>query len=156
MAERRPAAAAPARDARDGADGTSIHVRAPRAPTREPPADADDQSIHAPAPHAPTRESAAGAACWHLYVLRRADGALYTGISTDVERRITEHTRGGARAARSLRARGPLTLVYRARLGAHGTALRAERRIKALPRRDKEAILRLQPDPGALLNHLGL
>lgn len=155
MSERGPAAAAPTRDARGGADGQSIHTQPPRAPSREPPAGAGGQSIHTQMPHAPAHEPPA-AACWHLYVLRRADGALYTGISTDVERRIAEHTRGGARGARSLRARGPLTLVYRALLGAHGTALRAERRIKALPRRDKEALLRLQPDAGALLAQLGL
>jgi putative endonuclease len=153
MPERGSATVAPARG---GANGQSVLAQARHTPSRESPAGADGGSSHAQAPHAPACESPGGAACWHLYVLRRADGALYTGISTDVERRIAEHTRGGARAARSLRARGPLTLVYRALLGAHGTALRAERRIKALPRRDKETLLRLQPDASALLTHLGL
>ena len=39
--------------------------------------------------------------CWSLYLLRREDGAIYTGISTNVERRFKEHTagRGFARAA---------------------------------------------------------
>ena len=96
------------------------------------------------------------AACWHLYVLRRIDGALYTGISTDVARRVSEHARGGTRSARSLRARGPLTLVYRAELGARTLALRAERRVKALRKGDKEALVHLQPDANALLTRLGL
>jgi putative endonuclease len=95
-------------------------------------------------------------ACWHLYLLRRADGALYTGITTDVQRRLAEHALGGARAARSLRARGPLSVVYRAAIGSHGMALRAERRVKALDRHAKEALVRLQPDAGVLLAQLGL
>lgn len=95
-------------------------------------------------------------AAWHLYVLRRGDGALYTGITTDVERRLAEHARGASRGARCLRARGPLTLLYRVCLGARGTALRAERRVKTLARRDKLALVRAQPDAASLLARLGL
>ena len=40
---------------------------------------------------------------WYLYVLRTRDGAIYTGVATDVARRITEHEGGGPRAAKSLR-----------------------------------------------------
>jgi putative endonuclease len=112
------------------------------------PADAHDAG--------PPREVHDAGACWHLYLLRRADGALYTGITTDVQRRLAEHALGGARAARSLRARGPLTVVYRAAIGSHGMALRAEHRVKALDRHAKEALVRLQPDASALLAGLGL
>lgn len=151
MAEREHAAAARARKpsaAPHGADDAPV-TECGHATTA--PGGADDLSSFEPA-----GDEGAAAACWHLYLLRRADGAIYTGISTDVERRIAEHTRGGPRAARSLRARGPLSLVYRAMIGAHGTALRAEQRVKALARHDKETIVRLQPDARALLARLGL
>jgi putative endonuclease len=95
-------------------------------------------------------------ATWHLYLVRCADGALYAGIATDVERRLGEHAGGGARAARRLRGRGPLSLVYAAALGSRALALRAERRLKALAKRDKEAIVRAQPSPDSLLAGLGL
>ena len=49
---------------------------------------------------------------WFIYIIRCADGSLYTGITTDVSRRFAEHARSGPRAARYLRGRGPLTLVF--------------------------------------------
>lgn len=72
---------------------------------------------------------------WHLYVVRCRDGTLYTGIATDVERRLREHA--GGRGARFLRGRGPLELVYRHPAGDQGRALRLEQRVKRLPRRQK-------------------
>ncbi len=47
---------------------------------------------------------------WYLYLIQTAAGALYTGVSTDVERRFTAHSRG--QGAKALRGRGPLTLVF--------------------------------------------
>jgi putative endonuclease len=93
---------------------------------------------------------------WHVYLLRTRDGALYTGIATDVERRLAEHRLGGRRGARSLRGRGPLELVYRSRIGALGLALRIERRIKGRPRLEKEAIVAARPTKRALMRRLGL
>ena len=95
-----------------------------------------------------------GMADWHLYVLRTRFGSLYTGIATDVDRRLAEHLRGAG--AKSLRARGPLTLVYRAALGARGLALRAECAVKKLPKAAKEALIAAQPDAAALRERLGL
>ena len=93
---------------------------------------------------------------WHVYLIRRGDGALYAGITTDVQRRLAEHSAGGTRAARALRGRGPLAVVYATRVGPRGTALRAEHRIKRLGKQDKEALVRRQPGPLALLRGLGL
>ena len=45
---------------------------------------------------------------WHLYLVRTREGDLYTGIAKDVERRIAEHERPGARGAKYLRGRGPI------------------------------------------------
>ncbi|MDH3254669.1 MAG: GIY-YIG nuclease family protein, partial [Acidobacteriota bacterium] len=76
---------------------------------------------------------------WYLYLIRTRDGALYTGIATDVERRLAEHEQGTG--SKYLRSRGPLELVYRARIGARALALQVEARIKKLPKRDKEALV---------------
>lgn len=92
---------------------------------------------------------------WSLYLIRRADGALYTGISTDVERRLHEHT-NSKRGSRALRARGPLQLAYQTRIGDRALASRAEYRVKALHRRAKETLVLEQPNSQTLLAQLGL
>jgi putative endonuclease len=78
---------------------------------------------------------------WSLYVVRLPNGALYTGITTDVTRRLAEHEAGTGKGAKSLRRRGPLALELRRRIGPHGLALRVEHRIKRLPKTAKEALL---------------
>lgn len=93
---------------------------------------------------------------WHLYLVRTRDGRLYTGIATDVERRLTEHAGGGARGAKALRGRGPLCLEYRRPIGDRALASRAETRIKRLARRDKERIVATRPSAARLLRELGL
>lgn len=80
--------------------------------------------------------------CWSLYLVRMASGQLYCGISTDVERRFAEHCANGAKTARALRGRGPLALVYQTVVGGHGDALRAEMRVKKLPKAEKEKLVR--------------
>lgn len=81
-------------------------------------------------------------AAWSVYLVRRADGALYAGIALDVARRFAEHEAGGVRAARSLRGRGPLALVRAHVVGSRGSALSVERRLKRLPKARKEALAR--------------
>ena len=72
---------------------------------------------------------------WYLYILRCKDGSLYTGITTDVDKRLEAHRAG--RGAKYTRGRAPLELVYREECGDHSTALRREMEIKALPREEK-------------------
>ena len=91
---------------------------------------------------------------WTLYLLRTADGALYTGVTTDVDRRLAEHRAG--RGARSLRGRGPLRLVYRRRIGGRGLALRVEHALKCRRKPDKEAIVRARTSRRQLLERLGI
>jgi predicted GIY-YIG superfamily endonuclease len=74
-----------------------------------------------------------------VYILRCADGSLYTGIAKNVERRLAQHLRG--RASRYTRARLPVTLLWTREILTWGEALREERRIKALRRPQKEALL---------------
>lgn len=93
---------------------------------------------------------------WHVYLIRTRFDTLYTGIATDVARRFSEHTQSGSRGSKYLRSRGPLQLVYQAAVGARGLALRAEHRIRKLPRQHKEAIVRTAPGGRELVAMLGL
>ena len=81
---------------------------------------------------------------WHLYILRCRDGSLYTGITTDVERRLEAHRRG--KGAKYTRGRGPLELVYREECGDHSAALKRELEIKALPRAKKQELILINTD----------
>ena len=72
---------------------------------------------------------------WKLYILRCGDGSLYTGITTDVDKRLEAHRRG--KGAKYTRGRGPLELVYWEDCGDHSAALKRELEIKALPREEK-------------------
>lgn len=76
---------------------------------------------------------------WYLYILRCRDGTLYTGITTDVEKRFEAHCTG--KGAKYTRGRGPLELVYREECGSHSQALKREAAVKKLPRREKESLL---------------
>jgi len=96
------------------------------------------------------------APAWHLYIVRTADGRLYTGVTTDVARRLAEHRDARGRGARFLRGRGPLELAYRCRVGTRGLALRAEARLKRRPRADKQAIVATRPTRRTLLRRLGM
>jgi predicted GIY-YIG superfamily endonuclease len=76
---------------------------------------------------------------WFVYVLRCADGSLYTGIAKDVNRRCEQHNAGTA--SRYTRSRLPVELVYQEAHASRGSALRREAAIKALSRRQKESII---------------
>lgn len=76
---------------------------------------------------------------WKLYILRCGDGTLYTGITTDVEKRLEAHRSG--RGAKYTRGRGPLELVYSEECGDHSAALKREIEIKALPREEKQKLI---------------
>jgi putative endonuclease len=79
---------------------------------------------------------------WSIYLLRCADGSVYTGIATDVSRRISEHEQG-KRGAKYLRGRGPFELVYQRAVGDRSVATRIEYCVKQLSRSEKENLQRL-------------
>lgn len=79
---------------------------------------------------------------WSVYMLRCGDGSLYTGIATDVRRRLKEHEQG-KRGARYLRGRGPLELIYERGVGDRSVAAKIEHRIKQLPKPAKENVRQL-------------
>lgn len=72
---------------------------------------------------------------WYLYILRCGDGTLYTGITTDVEKRFLQHQSG--KGAKYTRGRAPLELVYREKCSSHSDALKREYAVKALKREEK-------------------
>ena len=72
---------------------------------------------------------------WSVYILRCADGTLYTGVTTDVAKRLKVHQSG--KGAKYTRGRGPLELVYREGCPDKGAALKRELAIKALSRDEK-------------------
>lgn len=76
---------------------------------------------------------------WKLYILRCGDGSLYTGITTDVDKRLEAHRCG--KGAKYTRGRGPLELVYTEECGDHSDALRRELAVKALSREEKLKLL---------------
>ena len=76
---------------------------------------------------------------WYLYILRCRDGSLYTGITTDVEKRLEMHRSG--KGAKYTRGRGPLELVYREKCGGHSEALKRELQVKALTRKQKMVLI---------------
>jgi putative endonuclease len=76
---------------------------------------------------------------WYVYILRCADGSLYTGVSTDVNRRVETHNKG--KGAKYTRSRIPVSIV--AIWGPFSKSLShsAENRIKSLSRKQKDKIL---------------
>lgn len=78
-------------------------------------------------------------AAYYVYILRCADGTLYTGITDDVERRVAVHNSG--KGAKYTRGRGPVEPVYRERCPDKPTALRREAAIKRLRRAEKLGLI---------------
>jgi len=76
---------------------------------------------------------------WFLYLVRCNNGSLYTGITTDVERRFCEHQSG--KGAKFLRGKGPLELVFQLQLENHSTALKTEMLVKKMNKQDKETLV---------------
>lgn len=81
----------------------------------------------------PTSKSVSRPA-WNIYIVRCADGTLYTGIARNAELRVAEHNAGGRRSARYTRGRRPVTLVYVETAADRAAASRREHQIKALER----------------------
>ena len=71
----------------------------------------------------------------YVYIVRCADDSLYTGWTTDVEKRIQAHNSG--KGAKYTRSRGPVTLVYHEELPTKEDALKREAQIKKMSREKK-------------------
>ena len=77
---------------------------------------------------------------WYVYILRCADGTLYTGITNHLERRLKAHNAGTA--SKYTRVRRPVSMEYIEMAESKGDALRRELRIKAMPRQQKEFLIK--------------
>ena len=87
-------------------------------------------------------------------MIRTNTGALYTGISTDVEQRFKAHQSG--RGSKLLRAQSNLQLVYQCELGSRSTASKAEYQLKQRTKAEKELIIQEKKKPAQLLDLLGI
>ena len=82
---------------------------------------------------------------WHVYIVRCCNDTLYTGITTDLARRLAEHNGlRGASGARYTRAHRPVELVYSESAEGRAQASRRERAIKRLPKARKLELIRAQ------------
>lgn len=77
---------------------------------------------------------------WFVYMLKCNDGSLYTGISTDLTRRVLEHN-DSIKGAKYTRNRRPVTLVYQESCQDRSSATKREIAIKKLPRSKKQALI---------------
>ena len=75
---------------------------------------------------------------WSVYLIRDKDNRLYTSITTDVARRISQHQAGNG--AKNLRGRGPLTLHWHSAIGDRSQAQKVEYRLKQWPKARKEQL----------------
>ena len=78
---------------------------------------------------------------WTVYILRCADDTLYTGITTDIERRLLEHNQQHGAAARYTRSRQPVTLAYAEPSENRSQASRREAQIKKMNRTEKLGLI---------------
>lgn len=78
---------------------------------------------------------------YSLYILRCADGTYYTGITTDVTRRIDEHNGQSGSGAKYTASRRPVTLVYEDDFPSRSAALKEELRVKKLTRAQKQDLI---------------
>jgi putative endonuclease len=86
------------------------------------------------------------AAAHFVYIVRCADGTLYTGYARDPRRREMVHNRG--QGAKYTAGRRPVTLVYSERFTSRGDALKREHQLKGWPRARKELLAWTIPSPG--------
>tara|TARA_A200000159_G_scaffold143055_1_gene147017 strand:+ start:5983 stop:6234 length:252 start_codon:yes stop_codon:yes gene_type:complete len=73
---------------------------------------------------------------WFLYVVECSDGTLYTGVTVDLDRRVTEHNTSN-KGAKYTMTRRPVKLVWSREYPTRSEAQAAEYKLKKLPRRKK-------------------
>ena len=76
---------------------------------------------------------------WYVYILRCADGSLYTGVTNDLDARLAAHNAG--KGAKYTAPRRPVSLVYHEPVDSKSAALKREKLIKRWPRTQKQALV---------------
>lgn len=77
---------------------------------------------------------------WYVYIIEASDSSLYTGITTDVERRFAEHC-GQTKGAKYFRGRMPRKVVYSEQHSDRSKASKREAEIKKLSRLEKLGVI---------------
>lgn len=79
---------------------------------------------------------------WFVYMVRTKAGALYTGISTNPERRLRQHSGELTGGAKALKGKGPLQLAFRYAMPCRSSASKLEYQLKQWTKNDKELLLK--------------
>ncbi len=77
---------------------------------------------------------------WYVYIVEGKDGTLYTGITTDLVRRVNTHN--AKKGSKSLRGKIPVVLAYHKLYNSHSEALKREAEIKNWDRNKKLELIR--------------
>lgn len=80
---------------------------------------------------------------WFVYIVRCNDGSLYTGIATDVARRVDEHNQNNRLSAKYTKARRPVSLVHQETFDSRSAATKREIQVKKMRKAKKEGLLNL-------------
>jgi len=78
---------------------------------------------------------------WFVYIIRSANNSLYTGITTNIERRLQEHQGKDNKGAKALKGKGPLKMVWHTTAKDRSQASKLEYNIKQLSKADKERLV---------------
>lgn len=78
-----------------------------------------------------------------VYIVKAKDGSFYTGYTSNLKKRIEAHNK--KQGAKSLRGKLPVKLIFAKEYRYYKNALNEERRIKTLPRKNKEALVKKYP-----------
>jgi len=78
---------------------------------------------------------------WFVYIIRSANNSLYTGITTDIDRRLQEHQGKNSKGAKALKGKGPLRMVWHTTVKDRSHASKLEYNIKQLSKADKERLV---------------
>jgi putative endonuclease len=80
---------------------------------------------------------------WYVYIIQASDGTLYTGITTDLSRRLKEHNTDNHKGSKYLRGKRPVKLIYSTKVSTRSEASKREYEIKKLKRHEKKSLLLL-------------
>ena len=88
---------------------------------------------------------------WKVYFLKCSDDSIYCGITTDLERRLSEHTKS-RRGSKYTRSRRPVNLVWYIEVQTRSDASKLESSLKKLSKKKKEKIIELNADHDDIIN----
>ncbi len=88
---------------------------------------------------------------WKVYFLKCSDDSIYCGITTDLERRLSEHNKS-KRGSKYTRSRRPVNLVWHIDVQTRSDASKLESSLKKLSKKKKEKIIELNANHDDIIN----